>query len=174
MAVKRFLLWLWRVLPLTRGMQFVALWLMNRKFLLGVNGVVVDSDGRVLLLRHSYRNDYPWGLPSGWVKGGEQPEAAIVRELREEVGLDARVICVLDVRIDHDLPRVDLTLLCRPSAPVTARLRPRDVEIQAAGFYRPGEFPGPLIDPQPEMIERGLAVLGDPGVPPRSPSPERP
>ncbi len=172
--MKRFLLWLWKVLPLTRGMQFAALWIMNRKFLLGVNGVVVDGDGRILLLRHSYRNDYPWGLPSGWVKRGEQPGEAILRELREEVGLEARAVSVLDVRIDRNLPRVDLTLLCRPCAPVAARLRPRDVEIQVAGFYRPGQFPGPLIDPQPEMIERGLAVLGDPRVPPRSPSPERP
>jgi len=108
--LKRFLLWLWRVLPMTRGTRFAALWRLN----LGVIGVVVDDAGRVLLLKHSYRNEFPWGLPAGWARRGEQPEETIVRELQEEVGLRVRVVSVLDARIDRTLPRTDLPLLCRP------------------------------------------------------------
>jgi 8-oxo-dGTP diphosphatase len=164
--MKRLLLWLWKNLPMTAGMRFAALWLMNRKFLLGVNGVVVNEDGRVLLLYHSYRRDYPWGLPSGWVKRGEQPEEALIRELDEEVGLAVRVLALLDARIEPGLSRLDLTLLCRPLTPGATAPQPQDIEIQAAGFYRPGEFPGPLIRVQEEMITRGLALLGGPSDPP--------
>ncbi len=157
--MKRLLLWLWRVLPMTYGVRFRALWLLNQKFLVGVAGVVVDDLGRVLLLKHTYRAPHQWGLPSGWVQRGEGPREAIVRELKEEVGLPVRVLSVLEVEADPVYPRVDLTLVCRPDGPV-GDLRPLDREIERAGFFRPDEFPGPLPPPQPDLIRRALASLG--------------
>jgi ADP-ribose pyrophosphatase YjhB (NUDIX family) len=159
MDMKRLLLWLWKVLPFGRRPQTVALWLLNRKFIVGVIGVVVDGSGRVLLLKHYYRNEYPWGLPSGWVKRGEQPGEAMRRELREEVGLEAKVVSVLETRADPSLPRLDITFLLRAGGPASGP-RPLDVEITDAGFFRPGEFPGELPDPQPELVRKGLAQLG--------------
>ena len=55
--------------PKTRG-AYVALWL----------------DGRVLLIRNSYKSEYT--LPCGGIERGESAIAAAQRELREEVGLD--------------------------------------------------------------------------------------
>ena len=52
---------------------------------LGVAGAVVDGNGRVLLVRHSYAPG--WQLPSGGVGRGEHPDSAVRRELAEEVGL---------------------------------------------------------------------------------------
>ena len=52
---------------------------------LGVAGAVFDASGRVLLVRHSYAPG--WQLPSGGVGRGEHPDAALRRELAEEVGL---------------------------------------------------------------------------------------
>jgi 8-oxo-dGTP pyrophosphatase MutT (NUDIX family) len=51
----------------------------------GVAGVVVDAQGRVLLVRHSYKTG--WALPGGGVDRGEAPVQAVMRELAEEVGL---------------------------------------------------------------------------------------
>ena len=53
---------------------------------LGVAGAVFDAGGRVLLVRHRYSPG--WRLPGGGVGRGETPAAAILRELREEVGLE--------------------------------------------------------------------------------------
>jgi len=51
----------------------------------GVAGVVRDEAGRVLLVRSRFGSG--WGLPGGGVGRGEPPDAAVQRELREEVGL---------------------------------------------------------------------------------------
>src|SRR5579884_2311471 len=61
-----------------------------------VGAVMVDGTGRVLLVR---RGRPPmagaWTLPGGRVEPGESFEAAVVRELREETALEARVVCPL-------------------------------------------------------------------------------
>lgn len=55
-------------------------------FMVGVVGLIQDELGAVLLLRHTYRGDYPWGLPTGFLEHGEQPAAALLREIGEETG----------------------------------------------------------------------------------------
>ncbi|EWT00104.1 NUDIX hydrolase [Intrasporangium oryzae NRRL B-24470] len=70
-----------------RLQRWVLRW-RNDTFLVGVTGVVRDPEGRVLVLRHRYWNGNPYGLPSGHVHRGESWEAALVREVREETGLD--------------------------------------------------------------------------------------
>lgn len=56
------------------------------KWTVGALGVVRDAQGRVLLLEHRLRPK-PWGLPGGFVAWPETPQAGLVRELQEEVGL---------------------------------------------------------------------------------------
>jgi 8-oxo-dGTP diphosphatase len=66
----------------------VAVFILAPRHRVGVAGIVFDGDGRILLLEHVYRHRIPRGLPGGWVGKGEDPAAALRRELREEVGLD--------------------------------------------------------------------------------------
>ena len=63
---------------------------------------LVEREGRVLLTRISARGygTGTWTLPGGGVDHGESPRDAVVREIREECGLDATVGALLEV---HDL-----------------------------------------------------------------------
>jgi ADP-ribose pyrophosphatase YjhB (NUDIX family) len=74
----------------------------------GVGGVVVH-DGRVLLIRRGKEPLYGrWVVPGGTVELGEPLDEALVREMREETGLEVEPLELLTVfdRIQRDGARV--------------------------------------------------------------------
>ena len=65
--------------------------------IVGVGAVIVD-DGQVVLIRRRYEPlAGQWSLPGGAVELGETLEASVVREMREETGLDVEVGPVIEV-----------------------------------------------------------------------------
>lgn len=57
----------------------------------------VVRDGRLLLVQRAKEPDKGlWGLPGGMVEDGETPEAAAVRELAEETGVEADGAAIID------------------------------------------------------------------------------
>ena len=57
---------------------------------------LVDRDGRVLLAQRPPGRSMAglWEFPGGKVKSGETPEAALIRELEEELGIDTAESCL--------------------------------------------------------------------------------
>jgi len=123
--MKAFLAGAFRKIPLPLARLVISLF--NTRFHISVVGVFVTPDGKVLVLKHVFRRLYPWGLPAGFVNAGESPENAMVREVKEEIGLNVRVDRIVDVR------------------PV----RPRHMEVVVAGTVSPGQ----AMSPNHEIFE---------------------
>jgi len=87
---------------------------------IGVAGVVLDDQGRVLLVEHVFRNDFAWGLPGGWAGRREDPADALRREIEEELGIPVVVERILACEEQPRIPRqiaphaLALAYLCRP------------------------------------------------------------
>lgn len=63
----------------------------------GVGAVIVDHGAVLLLKRKKSPEAGHWSIPGGRVEFGETVEAAIVREIKEELGCDAKVVSSLGV-----------------------------------------------------------------------------
>lgn len=86
---------LWRRL---KRYQWRLVWLRQSKFVLGTTGLVRDSEGQVLLVRHRFWPEgRQVGLPGGYAIAGERLEDAVAREVREETGLRIAISHVVQV-----------------------------------------------------------------------------
>lgn len=98
-------------------LPYLAISRAQARFTVGVAAVILDDEGRVLLVEHAYHPRFPWGLPGGWIDADEDPSAAITRELSEELQLDVRVLRV--VHTAKTVPNhIDLAFQCAATSPI--------------------------------------------------------
>jgi mutator protein MutT len=80
-------------------------------FTIGAFGVIFDESKKVLLC---HRRDMDlWNLPGGMVECGESPWEGVVREVREEVGLDVEVIRLVGVYSKKKNDDVIFSFVCK-------------------------------------------------------------
>ncbi|HVM52302.1 MAG TPA: NUDIX domain-containing protein [Acidimicrobiales bacterium] len=97
-------------------------------YTVGAICIVERADGRLLLVRHSYRN--AWGFPGGLLSRGEEAPDGAVREAREECDITVEVIGEPAVVVAPDARRVDVVFRCRTDEPGNARaVSPEVVEV---------------------------------------------
>jgi 8-oxo-dGTP diphosphatase len=122
----------------------------DRPLLLVSAVAMIDSDGRVLLARRPEGKALAglWEFPGGKVRAGETPEAALIRELAEELGVDVSASCLAPFAFaSHAYEKFHLLMplyLCR-----RWQGTPEPREGQTLAWVRPqklAEYPMPPAD----------------------------
>jgi 8-oxo-dGTP diphosphatase len=128
----------------------LALLAAPARVLLVVAGALIDADGRVLLARRPPGKAMAglWEFPGGKVAPDETPEAALVRELKEELGLDLAHACLAPLTFaSHRYP--DFHLLMPLFAARNWKGTPVPREGQELAWVRPlkmSDYPMPPAD----------------------------
>ena len=111
---------------------------------------LVDADGRVLLARRPPGKSMAglWEFPGGKVDAGETPEAALIRELKEELGVDVAASCLAPFTFaSYSYPEFHLLMplyVCRKWSGIPAAR-----ERQQLAWVRPtrlADYPMPPAD----------------------------
>ncbi len=68
----------------------------GRRLVLVAACALIDADGRVLIAQRPQGKQLAglWEFPGGKVEPGETPEECLIRELREEIGIETKVACL--------------------------------------------------------------------------------
>jgi len=111
---------------------------------------LIDADGRVLIAQRPEGKAMAglWEFPGGKVEPGETPEAALIRELREELGIETSESCLAPLTFaSHAYP--DFHLLMPLFACRRWQGTPQSREGQALSWVRAGalrNYPMPPAD----------------------------
>jgi 8-oxo-dGTP pyrophosphatase MutT (NUDIX family) len=126
------------------------------KYTVGAMCLIERSDGRILLVRQAYRKS--WGVPGGLLQRREDPEAAVRREVLEEVGLELELIGEPTLVVECVPQRVDVVYRGRPARDADLDLvRPCSVEIREVGWFAPDGLPDLQEEASAAMIAMARA-----------------
>jgi ADP-ribose pyrophosphatase YjhB (NUDIX family) len=101
-------------------------------------GAIFSLDGGILLVQRAIEPSYgKWVFPGGYVDRGESLEAAAIREVKEECGLDVRLTRLLGA---YSSPGHPVIMIAYVGEVAGGSLR-LDEESQAARIFAPPEIP---------------------------------
>jgi 8-oxo-dGTP diphosphatase len=119
--------------------------------------IIPSPDDKILLIK---RNTPPfigyWALPGGRMDPGETIEQTIVREVKEETGLDAKIEWVLGEYVEKGVKDdVDYEYYptCFVVKPVGGELKKQDSEIQEMRLFGLDALPVPLAFEHEKMLK---------------------
>jgi 8-oxo-dGTP diphosphatase len=106
----------------------------GKPILFVVAAALIDSDNRVLLARRPPDKSMAglWEFPGGKMQSGETPEAALIRELNEELGIDVSESCLAPITFaSHDYDTFHLVMPVFACRKWRGAIQPREGQIVA-------------------------------------------
>jgi 8-oxo-dGTP diphosphatase len=128
-----------------------------------VTAIVEFPDGRILLVRRGtvvYKGY--WALPGGRVDFGENAEQAIVREVKEETGLDVDIIERIGEYREtgvQDGIEYDYQPTCFLVRPIGGRIRRQEMEIEEVKLFSLDGLPTRLAFEHSSMIRDYVRMI---------------
>ncbi len=76
-----------------------------------VAGILIDKNKRLLLSQRQSFKTFPlqWEFPGGKIVAGESPEMALIRELKEELNINAKQLKFF-LKIEHDYDQLKVLI----------------------------------------------------------------
>ncbi len=106
--------------------------------------VLIEDDGRLLLLQRSYEPwKGTWMVPAGYVEADEDPRDAAIREVREETGLEVELGPMVHVYYFNDDPRGNGVSFVYKAEKVSGKMVV-NAESTGAKYFRSEEIPSEL------------------------------
>lgn len=150
---KRVLSGVWRRLP--KQARRAGVLLTNARFTVTVGAVILDPQNRVLLLQHRFHPGTGWGIPGGFINPQEQPEDALRRELREEIGLEVDDLEIAFINTLQQYQQVEIIF----RATACIEVQPRSFEILRAEWFETTLLPDDLSNYQRGLIQKATQTL---------------
>jgi len=125
----------------------------------GVSAVVLDDAGRVLLTQRA--DNRLWAVVSGILEPGEEPGPAVLREIREETGVEAELVRVTSVDTAGPItyPNGDVAGyldVCFLARAVAGEARVTDDENLDVRWFAPDALPPDLTESSRRRIPAAL------------------
>jgi 8-oxo-dGTP diphosphatase len=123
-----------------------------------VAAAVVIESSRVLLTQRAEGQHLAglWEFPGGKLEHGESPEQALVRECREECGIEIEVAEILDVTF-HRYPEKDVLLLFYRCSLVSGEVR--HLQVADHAWVAPKELDRYELPPADEQVVARIQTL---------------
>ena len=116
---------------------------MNYTHFVSVAGLVCNENEEILLIKSPWRG---WEYPGGMVEPGETFQEALIREIKEEAGVDVKITGFIGLckNIEKDIVNIDFTAITILEIfippPVDPAIAPNTININITVFAISGQY----------------------------------